>query len=145
MSGAFNTKRPRRRPAINITSLIDVMFLLLIFFMVSSTFREQFGIDVTLPEAETAERQEFEPHELVVARDGQFHLGRQVVNEDQLRAALLEILRDDPDAKIVLRADEGADFGSVLAAIDIARAAGGKQLILPTRPAQGASPGGSPG
>lgn len=133
MSGAFNAKRSRRRPTINITSLIDVMFLLLIFFMVSSTFREQFGIEVTLPEAETAERRESEPHELVVARDGSFYFGQQAVDAEQLRTALMDLLGADPDAPIVLRADEGADFGSVVAAIDIARAAGGRQLVLPTR------------
>ena len=68
MSGTFNRPKHPRRPSINITSLIDVMFLLLIFFMVSSTFREDTGVDIRLPEAETASQQPMGAHEIVVDR-----------------------------------------------------------------------------
>ena len=70
MSGPFGTNPPRRRPLINITPLIDVMFLLLIFFMVSSTFRSEFGIDVALPTAQTAAAQERGKRVLVPATPG---------------------------------------------------------------------------
>lgn len=133
MSGAFNARRSRRRPIINITSLIDVMFLLLIFFMVSSTFREQYGIDVDLPEAATASQQEAEPYEIVVTSQGEYFFGQQRVDANGLREAVKTLLAEQQDARLVLRADEEADFGQVVRAIDIAREVGGRQLIIPTR------------
>ncbi len=132
MSSAFGG-RPRRRPTINITSLIDVMFLLLIFFMVSSTFREHLGIDVTLPHAESAVEQKLDTHEITVNSKGEFYFGEQLVDETGLEESLLALLREAPDAILVLRADEDADFGRVVRAIDITRNAGGAKLIIPTR------------
>lgn len=132
MNSAFRG-RPRRRPTINITSLIDVMFLLLIFFMVSSTFREHLGIDVTLPHAETAVERKLEPHEITVTAKGDFFFGQQLVDEAGLEESILALLRENPEAVFVLRADENAGFGRVVRAIDIARDAGGAKLIIPTR------------
>ena len=74
MDGAFGARKSRKKPAINITPLIDVMFLLIIFFMVSSTFREQLGIDISLPLAETATEQERSPYEIAVRADGTLYL-----------------------------------------------------------------------
>ncbi len=133
MSGCFNARRHRRRPSINITSLIDVMFLLLIFFMVSSTFRHHFGVDITLPEAETASDKEAGSHEITVNAKGEYFFGQEQVDEEGLRRVITETLRDAPETTLVLRADDAANFGKVLRAIDIARATGGSKLIIPTR------------
>ncbi len=118
------------------------MFLLLIFFMVSSTFREQFGVDITLPEATTATQTEASAHEITVTADGELYFGQQVVNEDGLRASISELLDRDPGSTLVLRADDKADFGKVIRAIDIAREVGGTRLIIPTQyTAQDREPG----
>ncbi len=139
MSSAFGG-RSRRRPSINLTSLIDVMFLLLIFFMVSSTFREHLGIDITLPHADTAEEQRLDTHEITVTAKGELYFGEQRVDEDGLKKSIVALLTADPEAVLVLRADEGADFGRVLRAIDITRNAGGARLIIPTRYQDSAQP-----
>ena len=133
MSSAFNTRRHRKRPSVNITSLIDVMFLLLIFFMVSSTFRHEFGVDVTLPEARTAVETEASSHEIVVTEGGAFFLGQREVTDEGLRSALSGLIVKDPEAKLVLRADAKADFGRVVRAMDIAREVGGSRLVIPTQ------------
>ena len=132
MIGAFGLSRAKRRPSINITSLIDVMFLLLIFFMVSSTFKEQLGIDITLPQASTSTNQEAGIHEIVVDEGGGYFFGEAPVSLEELRVALPRVLEEDPQAKLVLRADTHADFGSVIAAIDVVKEVGGTQLIIPT-------------
>lgn len=134
MTGPFDTARHRRRPSINITSLIDVMFLLLIFFMVSSTFKQDSAIDITLPQAESATARELTTHEITVDAAGQAYLGGEPVDEAKLRADLEAILRADPNAPLVLRADEGADFGKVLRVIDIARSLHAANLVIPTAP-----------
>lgn len=126
--------RRRRRPSINITSLIDVMFLLLIFFMVSSTFKQQPGLDIALPQAETASPQDVTTKEIVIDGEGRLFFAAQPVDEDGLRAALIQYLAESPEGLLVLRADAKTDFGRVARALDIARAVGGKQVIVPTDP-----------
>ena len=133
MDRAFHGRRSRKGPAINITSLIDVMFLLLIFLLVSTTFRQHWGIDITLPAAETATEQKQQPLEVTVSASGVFLLGRNPVDEEGLRAGINEAIRIDPAASVVLRADESADFSRVIRAIDIARDVGVTRLIIPTR------------
>ena len=133
MDGAFNLRPRKRKPTINITSLIDVMFLLLIFFMVSSTFRNQIGIDVKLPEAKSASEQKVKSYEITVDKTGEFYFGEQRVDEVGLRIAIVNTLEADPEAPIILRADEQADFGKVIKVIDIAREVGTERLVIPTR------------
>lgn len=133
MQPAFGGQRQRRRPHVNITSLIDVMFILLIFLMVTTTFRDHLGIRVTLPKVGNAQNQEMTPHEITVTESGEFFFGQQRVNEKGLRDSLMRLIREDPQATLVLRADQKADFGAVMRAIDIARQIGGERLIIPTR------------
>ncbi len=132
MSGAFNSPRHKRRPSINITSLIDVMFLLLIFFMVSSTFKQHAGIDVALPKSENASTQDVSSHEIIVDKSGRFYLDGEHVGAPELRTGLVQLLDEGDDGIFVLRADAEANFGKVLRAIDIARDVGGDRLIIPT-------------
>lgn len=134
MSGAFGTRRQRRRPFINITSLVDVMFILLLFLMVSTTFRQQVGIDIRVPRADTGAEQDAGSHEIAVTRDGAYYFGEDRVDEEGLRDRLAAVLKADPEATLVLRADEHADFGKAVRAIDIARELGGQKLVIPTQP-----------
>ncbi len=132
MSGAFNTPKHKRKPTINITSLIDVMFLLLIFFMVSSTFKEEQAIEISLPQAESSVQHEVTPHEISVDREGEIYFEQIAVGEGELREALRALLATDPDVVLVLRADKEADFGSVVRVIDIARELNAGNLQIPT-------------
>jgi biopolymer transport protein ExbD len=139
MSQTFGSPSKRRKPSINITSLIDVMFLLLIFFMVSSTFREASdALDITLPRAGSASAQSLDYFEISVVVDGTLYFEGEEVGEAALRAALEDLVAGDSEAKVVLRADSGADFGGVIRAIDIARGAGVVNLIIPTDRVEGA-------
>ena len=134
MSGPFGMRQRPRRPAINITPLIDVMFLLLIFFMVSATFRQFPGIDISLPVAATAEPQEQRGHTVYVTAAGALLLDNQEVTVPGLRLALAEILERQPDARLVLEAHGRAPFEAVVTAMDIAREVGGSRLIIATEP-----------
>lgn len=144
MSQPFGARRHRKRPHINLTSLIDVMFLLLIFFMVSSTFRHGFGLEVDLPKAETATETQDLPEEIVVDERGNFYFAGKPVDENGLRDAIVTLLTEDPDATLILRADESADFGRAVQAIDIARSVGGTRLVIPTEriPTKASAPAG---
>ncbi|MCC6144613.1 MAG: biopolymer transporter ExbD [Candidatus Hydrogenedentes bacterium] len=140
MQGPFGTRARTRKPSINITSLIDVMFLLLIFFMVSSTFRTQSGIDVSLPESQTAASLERSEHEIVVGRDGTLHFGTEAVSPQELREQIRALFAEDPEAVLVLTADKGADFQAFIDALDIARDEGGTRVVMPTEAREAAGP-----
>jgi biopolymer transport protein ExbD len=101
--------------------------------MITTTFREHLGIRITLPQVGNAEKQELAPHEITISEAGEFYFGQQRVNEQGLRDALVTLFQKDPKATLVLRADQKADFGAVVRAIDIARQIGGERLIIPTR------------
>ena len=122
----------RKVPPTNLTPLIDVVFLLLIFFMVSSTFKEELGIDIALPQAQTAASQEVTANEITVDADGRYFFGPRQVSIAGLREALQRYLEENPGASVVLRADALADFGAVVRAIDTAREVGGERLVIPT-------------
>lgn len=139
MQGPFGARARGRRPAINITSLIDVMFLLLIFFMVSSTFRAQLGIDVELPAARTAAQHERSEYEITVKHDGSYYFGADQVDPESLRERIRALMAEEPEALLVLQSDRGAAVEDFIRAMDIARDEGGTRLVLPTRPIDAAS------
>lgn len=133
MSHAFGAPPKRRKPTINITSLIDVMFLLLIFFMVSSTFKkEEEAIDITLPQAGSSEAQALEYQEVVVDKQGRLFINGGQVDGAALKEHLKTILAEDPEAHIVLRADASSDWQPIVQVMDIAREVGVRNLIIPT-------------
>jgi len=119
-------------PEINLTSLIDVVFLLLIFFMVSTTFDRQSMLRLDLPEAATAES-EVVPDliEIVITAGGEVFVGdHRVIDElrSAVRAALAERLVDQPDAAVVIRADAEAPHRLVVLALDSAAAEGVRRV-----------------
>lgn len=120
-------ERKRKQPAINITSLIDVMFLLLIFFMVSTTFAEHPGIKLELPKAQTGESSAMEKLVLSIDKAGRMYLNNASVSEAQLRERL-QAAASKPDASLVLRADTDVPYGYVIRAMDISRQSGIRRI-----------------
>lgn len=120
--------RKRKRPAINITSLIDVMFLLLIFFMVSTTFAEHPGIKLELPAASTAEPSKLEPLTLAIDKKGRMFLNNLPIKEKELYAEL-KTIAGKADSSLVLKADKGVPYGYVIRAMDISRQSGIRRII----------------
>ena len=131
-------KRSRRdEPTINLTPLIDVVFLLLIFFMVTTTFNRETRLLVNLPEAnaETAENQP-QQIEIIVARDGMYSInGRNLVNsrvETLMRGLDLES-GADRSLPIILVADAEATHQSVVTAMGAIGQAGFTRLNIATQ------------
>ncbi|GAB4167956.1 MAG: biopolymer transporter ExbD [Wenzhouxiangellaceae bacterium] len=128
-------------PEINLTSLIDVVFLLLIFFMVSATFERQALLRVELPEASETETRELpERIELVITESGDYFIGERMLADTEkstLKLALSEALAANPDAVVVLRADARAEHGLVVRALDAAAAEGVRAVSIATIQADG--------
>ena len=128
----FKVKR-EKKVLINITSLIDVLFLLLIFFMVSSTFLEQPGIKLELPHAQSAVVTEQKDFTLYVDKEGTLFLNKDEVNVENLLAKLKEIVPDMIDGALILKADQDVSHGIVVRIMDVAKQSGVKKLIIGTK------------
>ncbi|MFC1556778.1 ExbD/TolR family protein [candidate division KSB1 bacterium] len=127
------TIRKPRKILINITSLIDVLFLLLIFFMVSSTFIEKPGMDLELPESETSTLKEIKDLVLQVQADDTIFLNNREVSIGNLRMYMEEEHTKNPDAALILKADKDVTHGRVVNIMDLAKQIGITKLIIATK------------
>jgi len=124
-------------PEISLTGLIDVVFLLLIFFMVSTTFEHQAVLKVDLPEAKNVSTPEDQPNsfELVIDPKGQFYLNdRQLLDGKPatLRAAFIEAAGEDRNIPVILRADSETPHHFVVTAMDVTAQLGFSRLSIAT-------------
>ena len=124
-------------PQVNLTSLIDVVLLLLVFFMVSTSFVRQAQLKVRLPEASS----EIEPAqmipllEIIITMDGDFWVNdQQLINNDPktLRIALADIAGKDRALLVTIRADARSTHQDVITAMDVVARLGFKQVNITT-------------
>ncbi|MHC4270251.1 MAG: ExbD/TolR family protein [Planctomycetota bacterium] len=120
------------KPVINIASLVDVLFLLLIFFMVTSAFVEQPNIKLELPATKHSEVSKIERTVLSIARDGQLFLQDRPVEKNQLEKELRRVILDTGEEVLVLKADKEVPYGVVVDIMDDAKGAGFKKIVAPT-------------
>ncbi|MEE9200517.1 MAG: biopolymer transporter ExbD [Candidatus Brocadiales bacterium] len=129
---AFRSRRAVNY-SINIASLIDVLFLLLLFFVVTSSFVEQPNIKLDLPRTSNAETSKFEGLTLTITRDSRLFLGQRAVGIGEL-GVLLRSRAEASGAEpvLVLRADRDVPYGVVVAVMDVARGAGLRKITAIT-------------
>ena len=124
-------------PTVDLTSLIDVVFLLLIFFMVSTTYERESVLKVDLPEASAVEDREELPDslELVIDAQGRMYLNDQRLidsEERTIRAAIEQLTGDNRDLPMILRADRETPHHFVVTAMDVAAQLGFLNLSIAT-------------
>jgi len=120
--GAFSTMAP----------MADVVFLLLIFFMITSSFVMEPGIEIDLPRAVTAEEQPRQRVIITITRDRTILLDEDIVSFETLPSRLEAVLGSSRDALLIIRADRDVPHGFVVRALDISREAGAGQLAIAT-------------
>ena len=130
----------RRKALINVTSLIDVVFLLLLFFVVTSTFLERPGLDLSLPAASPSEVARRDEVTIELGADGGTWLDGRPVARDALEREIGTALAASGGERVVLEADERVPHGRVVAAMDAARRAGATGLVVATRPREEPAP-----
>ena len=124
-------------PEVNLTSLIDVVLLLLVFFMVSTSFVRQAQLKVRLPEASSVvEPAQMMPLlEVIITADGDFWVNdRQLINNDPktLRIALADVAGEDRDLPVTIRADARSTHQDVVTAMDVVARLGFSQVNIAT-------------
>lgn len=132
------SSRSNEDPDLNITPLIDVVFLLLIFFMVTTTFERAAQLELKLPEAsEQPTQQQPERLEIVVNAEGRYFVGgSEVVNRrlDTLKEAITRAANDNAEQPITIRADARAPHQAVVNAMDAISQLGFVNLSIATIP-----------
>lgn len=118
---------------LNITPLIDIVFLLLIFFMLSSHFVTQPGIKITLPSAVTAKLHPEEDIIIFITEDNDLYLNNEEVNVDTLLDKLRSKVRSAKKKSVIIKADEKIDLGLAVKVMDIAKQAEAEGLVISTK------------
>jgi len=132
----FRPRHLRRGDArVEITPLVDMVFLLLIFFMLSTTFIVTPGIKVNLPKS-SAEKVAREKQEvrIVVTRDNKIFLERRLVTLTELEQRFRQAAKEDPQILVIIQADTKSFHGRVVEVMDAAKVAGLNRLAIATNP-----------
>lgn len=130
-------RRSREEPEINLTSLIDVVLLLLVFFMVSTSFVREAEINIRLPEAsaQAAPSADAEVLEIAISQTGEYIVnGRPLVNNERrtLRRAIEQLVGDERDMSVVIRADAQSVHQASVTAMSVAGELGFQNIVIAT-------------
>lgn len=129
--------RHSEEPDVNLTPMIDVVFLLLLFFMISTSFIRESSLKVDLPEAtgEALTEQEA-PIDIIIRANGEVMVNETTLTEmsrDNLRELLKSIAADNTNPHIIISADANAEYQHIVTAMDAAQLLGFTRLTLATR------------
>jgi len=125
-------RRSHKTAEINISPLIDLVFLLLIFFMVTTSFVKETGIDVQRPAASTAQLKEKGNILVGISKDGLIYLDRKQIDIRSVRAHIERCLAENPEGGIVVVADKTSRTGLTVQVMDQCRLAGAKNISIAT-------------
>ncbi len=116
--------------AINLTPLIDMVFILLIFFMVTSSFVKETGVDVDRPSAATAQIKPQTAILIAVTQQGAVWIDRRKIDLRAVRANVERLHAENPEGAVVITADREAPTGVVIRVLDQARLAGVESVAI---------------
>jgi len=126
------SEKPQRKIGINLTPLIDVLFILIIFFTVSSTFLEQPGIELKLPEAESSQSHTAQKVIVYVDTDQNVFLNDDPVAIENLAESVDALISAQTDKSVVLHADKEVTHGIIIEIMDLLRQRGIYKIVVST-------------
>jgi biopolymer transport protein ExbD len=117
---------------INLTPMLDVVFIMLIFFIVTATFIKEAGIDVFRPDAETALTKPTVSVLVAIGPNGEIWIDKKQVDEGQLRSNIERLHAENPKGGLVVQADKGAKYHKLAAVLRAAQASGITEVAIST-------------
>jgi biopolymer transport protein ExbD len=109
---------------INITPMLDVVFIMLIFFIVTASFVKESGLDISRPDAATAELKERGNILVAISETGQIWIDRRQIDIRAVRANIERLHAENPQGAVVIQADQNSKNGLLVRVMDAARLAG---------------------
>ena len=119
---------------INMTPMLDIVFIMLIFFIVTTSFVKESGITVDQPTAETAQRQESSNILIGINPAGEIWIDKRSVDVRAVRASVERLRAENPDSAVIIQADQKAPSGLLVRVMDQVRAAGGEDMASAASP-----------
>ena len=116
----------------NFSSLTDVVMQLLIFFLLTFSFANTRGMNVTLPKTAVGQSPQRRTISVTIQKDKKLYLDAKAIRKDQLAVALKELLQKNSDQQIVIRADKDLILQDVVEILDIAKGVGATRLFIAT-------------
>ncbi len=116
--------------AVNLTPMLDVVFIMLIFFIVTASFVKESGIEVNRPNAATAERKEKGNILVAISADNQIWIAKRQVDPRALRANIERMHAENPNGAVIIQADEESKNKLLVQVMDAARMAGVKNVSI---------------
>ncbi len=132
MRAKESRRRRRHRAGLFLTPMIDIIFLLVIFFILNTSFRQERYIDVNLPVSETSEDVQSEGLVVTLRQDGSVALNGEDTEWAALSEAIRASARENSSTEVIIRADEKAPYGQVVTLMDRIRLAGLEAISLQT-------------
>lgn len=124
------SKREQEESEIDITPMLDVVFIMLIFFIVTASFVKESGIDVNRPDASTAEVKERGNILIAITEANQVWIDRRQVDVRSVRANIERLRAENPEGAVVIQADKNSKNGLLVKVMDAARQAGVENVSL---------------
>ena len=129
---------PRKEPEkarIEVIPMIDIIFFLLVFFMISTLSMTQFkGMPVNLPKAASGQQAPAESAAITINEEHQIFLDKQPVEKTSLADRLGGLIAKNPELLVVINADDGVEHGHVVEVMDIARSANVAKMAIAVKP-----------
>jgi len=117
---------------INLTPMVDMLFLILLFFLVTSSFIEQPNIKLELPSTKYASTSKLEERVLTISQDGKLFFQNKPVERKDLVSVLKSAFFKQDDKTLIMRADKNVSYGVIIEVMDAAKGAGLKRILAPT-------------
>jgi len=115
---------------IDLTPMLDVVFIMLIFFIVTAQFVKEPGVDITRPAAVTADAKENANILIAVSNENEIWMDKNIVEEEALRLKIERMLVDNPESQIVIQSDAESDVRLLAFVMDTAKKAGANPVDI---------------
>jgi len=116
--------REDEEAAVDLTPMLDVVFIMLIFFIVTTSFVKEAGIDVNKPKAAQAQKKPTATIFIAIRPNGEIHMDKRVVDIERVSATIEKLLAESPTDTVIIQADKEAKHGVVVKVMDQIKAAG---------------------
>jgi biopolymer transport protein ExbD len=115
---------------LDMTPMLDVVFIMLIFFIVTTSFVKESGVSVSSPQAQTASQQENVNIFIAITADGEVWVDRRPVDPRSVRAIVARLHADNPEGSVIIQADEDSATGMLVEVMDQVRLAGVEKIAI---------------
>ena len=126
--------KERDESTIDITPMLDIVFIMLIFFIVTANFIKEPGLEVNRPDSDTSEIQENAAILIAIGGNDEIYMDGRRIDVRQVKANVLKLLADNPQGSVVIQADETASADAIIQVMDGARDAGVFDISLAAEP-----------